>query len=150
VREIPDRGPLADPALWAIETRLDTESYELILEAIEEAERTRGRTPGTTYLRARASLALRLEPPKLIAERVSALALSMTSFQELCLLAAEAWLESGDPRRAMPYARDLVDAPGIDEGLLLRAKRLLARAIGAAPEKHKTFADSIPAAPMPA
>ncbi len=147
VRDIPERGPLSDPTLWAIETRLDAEAYELILEAIEEAERVRGRTPGTTYLRARASLALRLEPPKLIAERVSALALSMTSFQELSLLAAEAWLDSGDPRRAMPYARDLVDAPGVDEGLLLRAKRLLARAVGAAPETHKTQVDSMSAAP---
>ena len=150
VRDVPERGPLAEPELWAIESRLDTGNLENILEAVEEVERTRGRTPGTTYLRARASLALHLEPPKLIAERVSALALSMTSFQELCLLAAEAWLDAGDPRRAMPYARDLVDAPGVDEGLLLRAKRLLARAVGAAPDKHKTFADGIPAAPMPA
>jgi hypothetical protein len=149
VRDIPDRGPLSDPELWAIEIRLDTGDHENVLEALENVERSRGRTPGTTYLRARASLALRLEPPKLIAERVSALALSMTSFQELGLLAAEAWLEAGDPRRAMPYARDLVDAPGVDEGLLLRAKRLLARAVGAAPEKHQTFADSIPAAAMP-
>ena len=150
VRDIPDRGPLSDPELWAIEIRLDTGDYEGILEAVESVERSRGRTPGTTYLRARASLALRLEPPKLVAERVSALALSMTSFQELGLLAAEAWLEAGDPRRAMPYARDLVDSPGVDEGLLLRAKRLLARTVGAAPEKqHPTFADSIPAAAMP-
>ncbi len=149
VRDAPDRGPLADPELWAIETRLDTDNLENILEAVEEVERTRGRTPGTTYLRARASLALHLEPPRLIAERVSALALSMTSFQELCLLAAEAWLDAGDARRAMPYARDLVDAPGVDEGLLLRAKRLLARAVGAAPDKHKTYADSMPAAPLP-
>lgn len=150
VRDIPDRGPLAEPELWSIETRLDTGDHEGILEAVEEVERSRGRTPGTTYLRARAALALRLEPPKLIAERISALALSMTSFQELSLLAAEAWLESGDARRAMPYARDLVDAPGVDEGLLLRAKRLLARAVGAAPDKHKTYADSIPASPLPA
>ena len=150
VRDIPDRGPLSDPELWAIEIRLDTGDRDSILDAVEAVERTRGRTPGTTYLRARASLALRLEPPKLIAERVSALALSMTSFGELALLAAEAWLEAGDPRRAMPYARDLVDAPGVDEGLLMRAKRLLARAVGAAPEKHKTFADSLPSAPMAA
>lgn len=149
VRDMPDRGPLAEPELWRIELRLDTGDHEGILEALEDVERSRGRTPGTTYLRARASLALRLEPPKLIAERVSALALSMTSFQELGLLAAEAWLEAGDPRRAMPYARDLVDAPGVDEGLLLRAKRLLARTVGAAPEKHPTFADSIPASAMP-
>jgi hypothetical protein len=150
VRDMPERGPLAEPDLWAIETRLDTGNLENILEAVEAVERSRGRTPGTTYLRARVSLTLHLEPPKLIAERVSALALSMTSFQELCLLAAEAWLDAGDPRRAMPYARDLVDAPGVDEGLLLRAKRVLARAVGAAPEKHQTFVDSIPAAPLPA
>lgn len=154
VRDMPERGPLAEPDLWAIETRLDTGNLENILEAVEGVERSRGRTPGTTYLRARVSLTLHLEPPKLIAERVSALALSMTSFQELCLLAAEAWLEAGDPRRAMPYARDLVDAPGIDEGLLLRAKRILARAVGAAPEKaspaHQTYADGMPTAPLPA
>ncbi len=153
VRDMPERGPLADAELWGIELRLDSGDHEGILEALEAVERSRGRTPGTTYVRARASLALRLEPPKLIAERVSALALSMTSFQELGLLAAEAWLEAGDPRRAMPYARDLVDAPGVDEGLLLRAKRLLARAVGAAPnaapDKHQTYADSIPAAAMP-
>lgn len=150
VRDNPEKGPLMEPDLWSIETRLDTGDHEGILEAVEEVERTRGRTPGTTYLRARVSLALRLEPPKLIAERVSALALSMTSFQELCLLAAEAWLDAGEPRRAMPYARDLVDAPGVDEGLLLRAKRILARAVGAAPETHKTYADSTPAGPLPA
>lgn len=152
VRERPERGPLADPDLWAIEIRLDQNQLDGIMLAVEEVERTRGRTPGTTYVRARASLALRLEPPKLVAERVSALALSMTSFSELLLLAAEAWLEAGDSRRATPYARDLVDAPGIDEGLLLKAQRVLARAVGAAPEATpgtKTYADSIPAAPMP-
>ncbi len=149
LREMPERGPLAHADLWGIEGRLDTDQLDNIIDAIDQAERIHGRTPGTTYLRARAALAMRLEPPKLIAERVAALALSMTSFQELSLLAAEAWLEAGDPRRAMPYARDLVDAPGIDEGLLLRAQRLLARAVGAAPDKkHKTLADGM-AAPRP-
>lgn len=150
VRDIPDKGPLSDPALWRVELLFDAGSLEGIVDAVDELERARGRTPGTTYLRARASLALRLEPPKLVAERISALALSMTSFQELSLLAAEAWLEAGDPRRAMPYARDLVDAPGIDEGLLLKAQRLLARAVGAAPAARKrTLVDSLPAGPMP-
>lgn len=152
IRDKPDRGPLADPELWMIEQRIDQGQLDGIMLAVEDVERTRGRTPGTTYVRARASLALRLEPPKLIAERISALALSMTSFSELLLLAAEAWLEAGDSRRAMPYARDLVDAPGIDEGLLLKAQRVLARAVGAAPESRpgkKTYADGIPAGPMP-
>src|SRR5262249_44073704 len=130
--------------------RLDGGADEEVLRLIDEAERAGGRSPATTYLRARASLAMRLEPAKLIAERASALALSMTSFAELNLLAAEAWLEAGDPRRAMPYARDLVDAASVDEGILLRAQRLLARAVGAAPDKRKTFTDNIAAAPLPA
>jgi hypothetical protein len=152
IRGKPERGPLSDPALWAIEQRIDQNQLDGIMMAVEEVERTYGRTPGTTYVRARASLAMRLEPPKLVAERVSALALSMTSFSELLLLAAEAWLEAGDSRRAMPYARDLVDAPGIDEGLLLKAQRMLARAVGAAPESSpgkRTYADGIPAGPLP-
>lgn len=150
LREMPAKGPLASPELWAIETRIEDEDLEGARGAIEEVERRIGRTPGTTYLRARVSLGLKLEPAKLIAERVSALALSMTSFQELALLAAEAWLEAGDPQRAAPYARDLVEAPGIDEGLLRRARRLSARAVGAAPQSSKkTLIDSSQTAPQP-
>lgn len=149
LRDMPEKGPLASPDLWAIETRIESGELDGTIEAIDDAERRHGRTPGTTYLRARVSLAMRLEPAKLVAERVSALALSMTSFQELALLAAEAWLDAGDPRRAMPYARDLVDSPGVDEGLLLRAQRLLARAVGAAPAKKETLADTLQAAPQP-
>lgn len=149
VREKPERGPLSDPELWSVETTLDSGLYDNVLAVLDRIEEQRGRTPGTTYLRARASLAMRLEPAKLVAERVSALSLSMTNFQELALLAAEAWLEAGDPRRAVPYARDLVDAPGIDEGLLLRAQRILARAVGAAPDRRKTLTDTLASA-MPA
>lgn len=150
VRDMPDKGPLASPDLWAIEMRIESGELEGTLDQIDEVERRIGRTPGTTYLRARVSLAMRLEPAKLIAERVSALALSMTSFQELALLAADAWLEAGDPRRALPYARDLVDAPGVDAGLLLRAQRLLARASTTAPQKRKqTLVDSRQPAPQP-
>jgi hypothetical protein len=150
LREMPERGPLAAAHLWAIEMRIESGDLTGVPEAIDQAEQRHGRTPGTTYLRARASLALHLEPPKLIAERVSALALSMTSFQELGLLAAEAWLDAGDPRRAMPYARDLVDASSVDEVILLRAQRLLARAVGAAPHrKHETLVDTMPVAPQP-
>lgn len=146
LRDMPEKGPLASADLWAIETRLEAGELDGAIDAVDEAERRHGRTPGTTYLRARAALAMRLEPAKLVAERVSALALSMTSFQELALLAAEAWLDAGDARRAMPYARDLVDAPGVDEGLLLRAQRLLARAVGAAPAKKHTLIDGQAAA----
>jgi hypothetical protein len=145
----PRKGPLSDPELWAVESRIENGELKGTVEAIDELEQRIGRTPGTTYLRARVSLALHLEPPKLIAERVSALALSMTSFQELGLLAAESWLEAGDPRRAMPYARDLVDAPGIEEGLRLRAERLLARATGTAPQRRNETRTDFLSAPQP-
>ncbi|MFO0740890.1 MAG: hypothetical protein U0270_33645 [Labilithrix sp.] len=150
VREMPEKGPLASPELWQIEERIEKAQYEGTLDAVDNFERTHGRTPGTTYLRARISLELRLEPPKLIAERVSALSLSMTSFQELALLASEAWLEAGDPRRAMPYARDLVDSPTIDEGLRLKAQTLLQRAETNKPKRRMspTLADPI-RAPLP-
>lgn len=134
LRERPERGPLAEPDIWEIELRIETDRHEGLVPAIDALERKYGKTPATSYLRGRAALALRSEHPRAVAERISALALSMTSFQELSLLAAEAWLDAGDPRRAVPFARDVVDAPGVDEGLLLAAQRTLARAVGAAPE----------------
>lgn len=127
-RAMPERGPLAAPEIWALEARIDAGELEGALEALGELEGRSGRTPATTYLRARLSLALELEPPTALAERVSALALSMSSFQELALLAAECWLEAGEPRRSVPYARDLVGAPGIDAALRERAERVLTRA----------------------
>jgi hypothetical protein len=133
LRELPDRGPLSEPDLWALETRLDRGEVEGILDAIDRAEQNHGRSPGTSYLRARASLVLHLEPAQTIAVHVSALAGSMTSFHELAILAAEAWLQAEEPRRALALASDLVKAPELDEGLLLRAERLVARAVGAAP-----------------
>lgn len=139
-REMPSRGPLSRADMWAIEMAIDAGAFDGVGAAIDEVEQHSGRTPGTTYLRARLALALRLEPPAVVAERISALSLSLTSFQELALLAAEAWLEAGDARRALPFARDLVDAPQIDEGLLLRAQRLLARTVGAAPERRRSSA----------
>jgi len=148
-REMPERGPLASADLWAIELALDAGDPFAASDALDRAERRHGRTPATTYLRARTSLVLRREPPKLIAERVSALALSMSSFQELSLLAAEAWVEAGEPRRAMPYARDLVEAAVVDEGLLLRAKAILARAASGAPPPRTTLVDAVTVAPQP-
>jgi hypothetical protein len=41
----------------------------------------------------------------------------MASFHELQLLAAQAWLAAGDPRRARAFARDLVDNTGADDVL---------------------------------
>lgn len=147
-RERPVKGPLSDPALWELELELDAGALEGKHESLDALERSRGREPGTTYLRARLALLAGIEPARFVAERVSALALSMTNFHELELLAAEAWIAADEPRRALPYARDLVEAPNIDEGLRMRASRVMARITPAGPEKHKTYADGMKA-PLP-
>ena len=124
----PEKGPLSDPALWAIETKLNQRVLDGVQEELDAFEKLKGRVPGTTYLRARLALALGTEPPSRIAEKVSALALSMTSFSHLELLAAEAWIAAGDYRRALPYARDLMDAGKLDDETRGRARAIVAAA----------------------
>ncbi len=126
-RDQPTKGPLAEADLWALETRMSADQLDGVLDALDSIEKKRGRMPATAYLRARASLMHGKEDPRLIAERVSALALSMSSFAELGLLAAQAWLAAGDGRRALPYARDLMENPSIDDELRMRAEMIFAQ-----------------------
>jgi hypothetical protein len=123
-REQPTRGPLADPELWALERQLSEGPAEGVLAKLDQIERARGRTPATAYLRARATLVQKIEDPVLIAARVSTLAMSMTGFTELQLLAAQAWLGAGDARRALPYARDLLNDTSLDPELRARAEAI--------------------------
>ncbi len=138
VREQPGRGPLADPDLWPLERRMSEGSAEGVLEALEPLEKRRGRTPATTYLRARAMLMGGLESPDIIAGRVSTLALSMSSFVELQLLAAQAWLLAGDGKRAAAYARDLTTSTAIDPELRARAEGIFAAAMSQPPPPSGT------------
>ncbi len=124
-RDVPAKGPLAKAELWEIELLLDAGDTDTSLPRIESAERNGGRTPATAYLRARHDLLARVEPAALLAPRISALALSMSSFVELGLLAGEAWLAAGEGRRAQPYAKDVLETKGIDENLRDRAARVL-------------------------
>jgi hypothetical protein len=124
----PAKGPLADPELWSMEIKLNARATDGLQEQLDGIEKVKGRVPGTAYLRARLALALGTEPPQRIAEKVSALALSMTSFSHLELLAAEAWMAAGDYRRALPYARDLVDAAQLDDETRGRARAIVAAA----------------------
>ena len=126
-RDQPAKGPLADADLWALEKRMSADHVQGVLEQLDAIEKQRGRTPATTYLRARASLMLGKEDPRVIAERVSALALSMSSFSELALLAAQAWMAAGEGRRALPYARDLMENTNLDDELRLRAEMIIAQ-----------------------
>jgi len=124
-REAPARGPLAETALWNLESRLARGELAGVPEQIDEIEKRRGRAPGTTYLRARLALLTRSEEPRVIAERASALSTSMVGFHEVELLAAQAWMAAGDGRRARAYARDLNENVSADEVLRTQALAIL-------------------------
>ncbi len=126
VRERPQRGPLSEPHLWALEVELDNAAAASdVIEKLDALERSAGRQPGTAYLRARAALLVGEEDPRLIAERASSLAMSMSSFAELELVAAEAWMRAGDKKRALAYANDLAENPQVEASLRLRAKAMI-------------------------
>jgi hypothetical protein len=125
VRERPQRGPLADPDLWALELQLGEGDTAGAVEKIDALERSRGRQPGTAYLRARVALLLGSEDARQLAEKASSLAMSMSSFAELELLAAEAWMRAGDRKRGLAYAHDLADNPQVDGVVRARARALV-------------------------
>jgi hypothetical protein len=120
----PSRGPLSDPVAWSIEAQLDAGEANAALARIDMMERDRGSSPCVVYLRSRASLMLKREDPQVIAERVSMLAAS-ASFDELELLAAQAWAAAGNMHRALPYARVLASNPQAAEELRSRARELV-------------------------
>jgi hypothetical protein len=124
-REPPSRGPLAETVLWTLEAKLARGETTGVLEQLDAIEKRRGRVPGTTYLRARLALMKGTEPARAIAERVSALSTSMTSFDELQLLAAQAWSAAGDARRARAFARDVLENASADDALRMHAMELL-------------------------
>ena len=129
IRDIPSKGPLAKAELWEIELLLDTGDIVTAAQKIDAAERGGGKTPATAYLRARHDLLARIEAPTILAQRVAALALSMSSFVELGLVAGEAWLAAADGRRAQAYAKDVLETKGIDEALRERAARVVREAL---------------------
>jgi hypothetical protein len=124
-RPRPPRGPLSDPELWSVEEQLSMGNAVGVLERLEAIEKKSGRSPATSYLRARSSLITGREPARVIAERAAALAMSMTSFTECELLAAEAWNAAGEVRRAIPFARDLVANANTHDDVRARAQHIL-------------------------
>jgi hypothetical protein len=137
-RQSPRRGPLSDPVAWSIEAQLDAGELDLAAARIDMMERDRGSIPCVVYLRSRASLMLKREDPQVIAERVSMLA-ATGSFDELELLAAQAWAAAGNMGRALPYARVLAANPLAAEDLRERARQL-ADAASARPPRARTAA----------
>ncbi|HEY3815630.1 MAG TPA: hypothetical protein VGL81_00585 [Polyangiaceae bacterium] len=144
-RDAPPRGPLAETALWTIESKLARGETTGVLEQIDALEQRRGRVPGSIYLRARVALMTRTEEPAAIARRVSDLSTSMAAFHELQLLAAQAHLAAGDARRARAFARDLLENAGADDVLRMQAQDLL-EAAGESSSAH--VLPSVPPKPV--
>jgi hypothetical protein len=138
-------GPLSDPDLWLIEATMDEGRTEAVDESIHQLELDGGKTPATAYLRARSALLQGTEDPRAIAERITSLALSMSSFIELEVLASEAWLRASEWKRALPFARDVLTNPAADEVLRSRAARVAQAAEDATAGKAVT--DSVFARP---
>jgi len=124
-RSRPPRGPLSDAELWLLEEQLSKGSAIGVLERLDVIDKKSGRSPATSYLRARVSLITGREPARVVAERAGALAMSMTSFAECELLAAEAWTAAGEIRRALPFARDLVANASAHDELRARARQIV-------------------------
>ncbi len=124
-RPRPTHGPLAEAELWEIDRLLAQGSAPDALVRLEAREARAGRDPGTIYLRARAALIAGSESPRLIAQRIGELALSMSNFPDVELLAAQAWNAAGETRIAIPFARDLISNPRVHEELRIAAESIL-------------------------
>lgn len=125
-REAPERGHLAAADHWAMEQALDTAPTTITPSALDALEERAGKSPATAYLRLR--LALENAPVAdvlAIAQRVEALAMSVTGFPEAQLLASRAWHKAGNARRALPFARDVLENKAADEVLRERAHQAL-------------------------
>jgi hypothetical protein len=131
-REAPATGPLADAELWNIELALCGGDSLRAVSLLDGVEQRRGRVPATAYLRAHAALRTGSEDPRGIAERASALSTSMSHFHELQLLSAQAWSAAGEPKRAIAFARDLVDNAAAPDSVRMLAQDVLAEATAAA------------------
>jgi hypothetical protein len=129
IRERPMRGPLTDPELSAFDEQLSNGQPAGAVEQAVLLEKSKGKQPATAYLKARAALIAGREPARALAERISSLALSMPSFVELELLAVEAWNAAGEPKRALPFARDLISNATVNDELRARDSQRLARQV---------------------
>ena len=143
IRERPMRGPLADPEIWALEEQLSAGRTQGVVELIDALEKAKGKQPATGYLRVRAALMAGRDPPRALAERIGSLALAMPSFVELELLAVEAWNAAGDLKRALPFARDLIQNSSVNDELRIRESQSM---VGQRPSQIPDAGEAPPSA----
>jgi hypothetical protein len=118
------KGPLAEPRAVAIDVLLDAERSEEALPLIDRLEIDTGRTNAIQYLRLRAALARRSDPPPDIAERAMSL-FAKEPAPEVKLLAARAWSDAGQAGRAAMLAGEVLADPEASNALKNAARALV-------------------------
>jgi hypothetical protein len=118
-------SPMANPELREIDRQLSSGDARGVSERLDELERVYGRIPGIRYLRARAALVRGDEPPKKVAQTLSALAGEQNNFHEAELVAARAWLAAGEEGHARHFARRLADDATATESARMVALEIL-------------------------
>ena len=118
-------GPLADPTLQSIERRLAGGDASGVEQQLDEVERSRGKGPGTRYLRARAALLQGEQAPRSVAQVLSELAHEDKGFHEAAWVAARSWLAAGEDAHARFYARKLAEDQQAPESERLVALEIL-------------------------
>ncbi len=122
----PSHGPLSDPEMWDAERMLGAGDTAAAHRA---GSRRARRRLGATRRPCTCARALALlqgkESPRAIAQRIGAMAVSMSEFPEIELLAAQAWNAAGETRNALPFARDLASNPRVPEDLRAAAESIL-------------------------
>lgn len=118
-------GPLADPTLQSIERQLAGGDASGVQQQLDEVERSRGKGPGTRYLRARAALLQGEEAPRSVAQVLSELSHEDKGFHEATLVAARSWLAAGEDSHARFYARKIAEDQQAPESERLVAMEIL-------------------------
>jgi hypothetical protein len=121
----PPPGPLADPALWAIERQLASGDARGISDRLNAIEAARGPSPAVRYLRARAALIAGEVSPRQVAQLLSEVVDEQSNFHEAELVAARAWLAAGEEAHARYFARRVAEDPAARDSVRIGALDIL-------------------------
>jgi len=118
-------GPMADAELRAIERQLDERDLGDAADRIQRLEQARGDIPAVRYLQARLALLQGEEPPRSVAQKLSAIADQDKGFHQAALGAARTWLAAGEDGHARYFAHQLLDDSSASDSERLVALEIL-------------------------
>jgi hypothetical protein len=118
-------APIDGPELRAIEQQLGTGDAGGVDERLDLLELRHGPLRAIRYLRARAAFVRGDEPPRAIAQTLSAIADEAAGLHAAGLAAARAWLAAGEETHARYFAHRLADDSSAPESARLVALEIL-------------------------